>query len=117
MRATQCFICREWSHMVSKSLLGGAPLCLPCYVDVLEVRQARGVMGELPGSARVAGAESAPPGATTPGNSPSPYIGPEFRAGGCLNGPCVQADMFLETCVPPTQSQQNEEGDPLTRKR
>lgn len=37
----QCFICRGWSHLVSKSH-GGVQLCLPCYVDVLEVRERRG---------------------------------------------------------------------------
>lgn len=48
----------------------GTDLCLPCYVDVLEVRQARGVMGKedstgLGGDTREAGAG--------PGNSPSPF--------------------------------------------
>lgn len=60
---TQCFICRGWSHLVSKSH-GGVRLCLPCYVDVLEVRAARGVMGE-PVVDMIAEA-------TSPGNSPSP---------------------------------------------
>jgi len=59
---SQCFICREWSWTVSKSH-GGTSLCLPCYVDVLEVRQARGLMGE----------PQAGPDATIPGKSPSPY--------------------------------------------
>ena len=36
----QCFICREWSYLTSKSF--EAELCLPCYVDVLEIRQRRG---------------------------------------------------------------------------
>lgn len=47
---------------------GGVELCLPCYVDVLEVRQARGVMvdrrPELEGEA-----DRQP---SAPGNSPSP---------------------------------------------
>jgi len=38
----QCFICREWSWDVSKVIGHGVTLCLPCYVDVLEVKQARG---------------------------------------------------------------------------
>ena len=41
MQYAQCFICREWSHMGSKSI-HDTWLCLPCYIDVLEVRQARG---------------------------------------------------------------------------
>jgi len=46
-------------------------LCLPCYVDVLEVRQARGVMGSHPG---ISNPEVANAGQVdeTPGNSPSP---------------------------------------------
>ncbi len=39
---TQCFICRAWSWDVSKIIGKGVALCLTCYVDVLEVRQARG---------------------------------------------------------------------------
>ncbi len=42
MSYSQCFICREWSWSVSKIIGAGVTLCLPCYVDVLEVRQARG---------------------------------------------------------------------------
>jgi len=61
----RCFICREWSWDVSKSF-EGVPMCLPCYVDVLEVRQARGVMVEP------ARQEGGPPAKIT-GNSPSPY--------------------------------------------
>lgn len=40
----QCFICRQWSSDVSRVLepTKDVQLCLPCYVDVLEVRQARG---------------------------------------------------------------------------
>ncbi len=67
----QCFICREWSWSVSKSH-GGVSLCLPCYVDVLEVRQARGLMGDpntLPDSIRDGGKDRAE---TIPGQSPSP---------------------------------------------
>lgn len=45
----QCFICRQWSWDVCGVLpesgrVDGLDLCLPCYVDVLEVRQARGAM-------------------------------------------------------------------------
>lgn len=36
----QCFLCREWSWSVSQSF-DRVSLCLPCYVDVLEVRQNR----------------------------------------------------------------------------
>jgi len=50
---SQCFICRQWSYLVCKSgsMHPRSNLCLPCYVDVLEVRQNRGGMsvpGELP---------------------------------------------------------------------
>jgi len=43
----QCFICREWSHMVQRchDKVDLGYLCLPCYVDVLEVRQNRGGLG------------------------------------------------------------------------
>jgi len=37
---TQCFICREFSWDVCKAW--NTPVCLPCYVDVLELRQERG---------------------------------------------------------------------------
>jgi len=36
----QCFICREWSYLMKTEF--AAELCLPCYVDVLEIRQRRG---------------------------------------------------------------------------
>lgn len=36
----QCFICREWSYLTKCEF--EAELCLPCYVDVLEIRQRRG---------------------------------------------------------------------------
>jgi len=48
----QCFLCREWGWDVSKAF--DTDLCLPCYVDVLEVRQSRlelqrrGVLGSEP---------------------------------------------------------------------
>ncbi len=60
----QCFICRQWSWDACGAFKG-TTLCLPCYVDVLEVKQARGVMGE-PRS-------DGPRPATTPGNSLSPF--------------------------------------------
>jgi len=41
MQYYQCFVCREWSGTVSRCF-SDVHLCLPCYVDVLEVRQARG---------------------------------------------------------------------------
>ncbi len=75
MPSIQCFICREWSWDVSN--VKEVPLCLPCYVDVLEVKQARGVMGA---SKQARSTPSAPGnGASTPesdgspGNSPSPF--------------------------------------------
>ncbi len=43
MNYRQCFICREWSWDVCKVIRSNVNLCLPCYVDVLEVRQGRGV--------------------------------------------------------------------------
>jgi len=36
----QCFICREWSYLTKSEF--EAELCLPCYVDILEIRQKRG---------------------------------------------------------------------------
>lgn len=42
---SQCFLCREWSWDACDAFKG-VTLCLPCYVDVLVVRQARGVMGK-----------------------------------------------------------------------
>ena len=73
MSYRQCFICRVWSWDVCSSNLN-VELCLPCYVDILEVRQARGVMGEakntLPDSnGDDRGARAQP----EPGNSPSPF--------------------------------------------
>lgn len=66
---TQCYICRGWSWLASKSH-GGVNLCLPCYVDVLEVRQGRGLMatehsGGLDGDGWEPRAET--------GKSPSPF--------------------------------------------
>ncbi len=46
---SQCFICRVWSWDVSKIIGKAVTLCLPCYVDVLEVRQARGREEETAG--------------------------------------------------------------------
>lgn len=40
----QCFICRQWSYLTSKSF--ESELCLPCYVDILEIRQRRGAVTE-----------------------------------------------------------------------
>lgn len=42
----KCFICLEWGWDVHTAF--EADLCLPCYVDVLEVRQRRGVLGSEP---------------------------------------------------------------------
>jgi len=36
----QCFICRQWNYLMKTEF--EAELCLPCYVDVLEIRQRRG---------------------------------------------------------------------------
>ena len=44
MQYCQCFLCREWGWDASRCL-DRVMLCLPCYVDVLEVRQARGELG------------------------------------------------------------------------
>lgn len=71
---SQCFICREWSWSVSKSY-SRVDLCLPCYVDVLEVRQARGVMGRQGQSSAMA-ATGEGPEPEAPGNSPSPTPDP-----------------------------------------
>jgi len=67
----QCFICREWSGMVSKAF-SGVELCLPCYVDILEVRQARGAMGAL-GSDREPTEQDGRACEVDPGRSPSPF--------------------------------------------
>jgi len=78
----RCFICGEWSWDVcayrpgSLPGFGGADLCLPCYMDVLvlgQAREARGVMGaetRFTSSARAFTPESD----ELPGNSPSPYV-------------------------------------------
>jgi len=71
----QCVICREWGWDVSRCF-ENVGLCLPCYVDVLEVRQARGVMGEQrthPADPESRGSNPTRADATIPGNSPSPY--------------------------------------------
>lgn len=70
----QCFICRVWSWDACNSF-DGATLCLPCYVDVLEMRQDRlertgGVMGG--GNEKDRDAVHGP--TELPGNSP-----PSFR--------------------------------------
>jgi len=77
-----CFICGVYGWAVSKcSEFGGVELCLPCYVDVLEVRQARGLMGrELSGSRETdvsRETESGPEPA--PGKSPSPTWDPDLK--------------------------------------
>lgn len=41
MPYSQCWICREWSWDVTKAIGIGTELCLPCYVDCLEVKQER----------------------------------------------------------------------------
>jgi len=64
-QCSQCFICREWSWNVSRCFGQGVELCLSCYVDVLEVRQARGVMGRE--------VLSQQPSTELPGNCPSPF--------------------------------------------
>jgi len=70
---SQCWMCRVWSWDACNSF-DGATLCLPCYVDVLEMSQekqaARGVMGEQSEGSRgwdIAEQED------DPGNSPSPF--------------------------------------------
>ena len=77
----QCFICRVWSWDVSKqeghSI--GADLCLPCYVDVLEVRQNRGELGR-----RVD--QTAEREAPVPRERPGPRTNPP--------GPFRQLDLF-----------------------
>lgn len=67
----QCFLCREWSWSVCRAVRDRTLLCLPCYVDVLEMRQARGVIGE--GKTLPAGTPDAEMDKSSePGNSPSP---------------------------------------------
>ena len=81
----QCFICRGFSWDVSTFRpLGDVELCLPCYVDVLEVRERRGVdrahelAGGVMGERRAGEWSHSYTGperraATIPGNSPSPF--------------------------------------------
>jgi len=64
----QCFVCREWSWDACDAFRG-TTLCLPCYVDVLEVRQARGAMGEPAGGPKNSKASEA----NITGRSPSPF--------------------------------------------
>ena len=52
----------------------GADLCLPCYVDVLEVRQARGVMGKGQSGRAALPTGNPPEDAHATGNSPSPFL-------------------------------------------
>ena len=68
-----CFVCGMWSWTVSRvGAFGSVELCLECYVDVLEIRQARGVMGE-PSEASVGRAiAEREDSARGPGSSPSP---------------------------------------------
>ena len=65
----QCFVCRLWTWDVCRPAIGtvGADLCLPCYVDVLEVRQARGLMGVQDSGNDPALSQD------RPGKSPSPF--------------------------------------------
>jgi len=65
----QCFICREWSWDACDAFKG-TTLCLPCYVDVLEVRQGRGLMGKEHSGGL--GPDADEPRAST-GKSPSPF--------------------------------------------
>lgn len=68
----QCFICRQWSWDVTRhaSQMREMNLCLPCYVDVLEVRQTRGVMAE-PTDAMADSNGPSSGEANTAGHSPS----------------------------------------------
>lgn len=76
MHYLQCFICREWSWDVSKVLRKDVHLCLPCYVDVLEVKQARGSMGRELSDSRETGVrrETEPGSEPATGSAPSPYV-------------------------------------------
>jgi len=65
---SKCFLCRVWSWDACNSF-DGATLCLPCYVDVLEVRQARGAMGEESPVEYQPGKKMY----ENPGRSPSPF--------------------------------------------
>jgi len=66
---SQCFICRQWSWEVTGAFeRPRVQLCLPCYVDVLEVRQARGAMTPAEPAVELLGE-----GPDKPGPSPSPY--------------------------------------------
>jgi len=73
LKYCQCFVCRMWSWDVSRVLRNNVHLCLPCYVDVLEVRQARGVMGEAE-RPKLKPCISETLGDDEPGNSPSPIL-------------------------------------------
>jgi len=73
---SQCWICRVWSWDACNSY-DGATLCLPCYVDVLEVRQHRLERGEkaggVMGSGRTDPKALLEPDGERPGNSPPPF--------------------------------------------
>lgn len=82
---SQCLICREWSWDACNSF-DGATLCLPCYVDVLELRQERmeragGVMGAATRftSSASGQASRSPESDESPGNSPPPFLDPTQR--------------------------------------
>lgn len=96
MSYSQCFICREWSWDVSN--VQRVPLCIPCYVDVLEVRQARGDVGKAERSAQQPRGR---PGKSVP--APSPYVQTDlFRAesfGLAISRPCPCGDMTSDDCA------------------
>lgn len=75
-KVLQCFICREWNWDVSRCFRESISLCMPCYVDVLEVRQARGAMG-MEHSGRLGDDGHGP--RAGPGRSPSSLTEDEKR--------------------------------------
>ena len=64
---SQCFICRHWSSDAGDAF-SGTTLCLPCYVDVLEGKQARGVLQTPEREGPVPGERPGPEA-----NHPSPF--------------------------------------------
>jgi len=82
---TQCFICRQWGWDVSKAF-DRVRLCLPCYVDVLEVKQARG------GKAALWRGERSDSNRTDV--SRETESGSEPQTGQRVPSPFVQLDMF-----------------------
>jgi len=83
----QCHMCKEWSWTVSRSF-ERCPLCLPCYVDVLEERQ----WTKSGGKSKVRGRVSAEPVRAQLGEGPDKRPAPEPSRSALVFG--KQLDLF-----------------------